>query len=121
LGLAGGGTDVSPYPEEHGGGAVLNATLDRYAFAFVEASVDREIRFVADDLNIEEKFPLEMEALARARLKLHAAVYRRMLSEFGNGRPLALIVRTAVDAPPGSGLGSSSALVVALVEAFRAL
>jgi D-glycero-alpha-D-manno-heptose-7-phosphate kinase len=120
LGLAGGGTDVSPYSDVYGG-AVLNATLDRYAFAFVEPSADGQIRFAADDLNVEEAFPLDIEATADARLQLHAAVYRRMLSEFAGGRPLALTVRTAVDAPPGSGLGSSSALVVALVEAFRTL
>jgi len=120
LGLAGGGTDVSPYSDEYGG-AVLNATLDRYAFAFVEPSDDQKIKFAADDLEIEESFPLETDAIRTATLKLHAAVYRRMFAEFGDGRPHALTVRTAVDAPPGSGLGSSSALVVALVEAFRAL
>ena len=44
-----------------------------------------------------------------------------MVNEFGGGRPLAMVIRTSVDAPPGSGLGSSSALVVALVEAFRSV
>ena len=44
-----------------------------------------------------------------------------MVREFGGGRPLAITVRTTVDAPAGSGLGSSSALIVALVEAFRAM
>jgi D-glycero-alpha-D-manno-heptose-7-phosphate kinase len=120
LGLAGGGTDVSPYPDEYGG-AVLNATIDRYAFAFIEPAVDWKVHFIAADLEIEEVFPLDLEAIADARLKLHAAVYRRMVSEFGDGRPLAITLRTAVDAPPGSGLGSSSALVVALVEAFRSI
>jgi D-glycero-alpha-D-manno-heptose-7-phosphate kinase len=120
LGLAGGGTDVSPYSEDYGG-AVLNATLDRYAFAFVEPSRDHKVRFAAGDLDIEETFPLDLDAVASTRLTLHGAVYRRMVREFGKGRPLAVTVRTAVDAPPGSGLGSSSALVVALVEAFRAL
>src|SRR5262249_21836087 len=62
----------------------------------------------------------DVDALGAARLQLHAAVYRRMVSEFGFGRPVAITLRTLVDAPAGSGLGSSSALVVALVEAFRA-
>ena len=120
LGLAGGGTDVSPYSEEYGG-AILNATIDRYAFAFIEPSQDWKIRFIAVDLEVEEVFPLDLDAIGGARLKLHAAVYRRMVREFAGGRPLAVTVRTSVDAPAGSGLGSSSALVVALVEAFRAL
>ena len=120
LGLAGGGTDVSPYSDEFGG-AILNATIDRYAFAFIQPSQDWKIRFIAVDLDIEEVFPLDLDALTNARLKLHAAVYRRMVRDFANGRPLAITVRTSVDAPPGSGLGSSSTLVVALVEAFRAV
>ncbi len=120
LGLAGGGTDVSPYSDEYGG-AILNTTIDRYAFAFVEPSADWKVRFIATDLEIEELFPLDLDAIAGARLKLHAAVYRRMVNKFGGGRPLAITVRTSVDAPAGSGLGSSSALVVALVEAFRAV
>lgn len=120
LGLAGGGTDVSPYSDEFGG-AVLNATIDRYAFAFLEPSPDWRIRFVATDLGIEETFPLDVQALEGANLQLHASVYRRMVAEFAFGQPLAVTVRTSVDAPAGSGLGSSSALVVALVEAFRSL
>ena len=120
LGLAGGGTDVSPYSDEFGG-AVLNATIDRYAFAFIEPSPDGHIHFIASDLESDERFPLDLEALKDAKLVLHAAVYRRMIREFGGGKPLAVTVRTSVDAPPGSGLGSSSALVVALVEAFRVL
>jgi D-glycero-alpha-D-manno-heptose-7-phosphate kinase len=120
LGLAGGGTDVSPYSDEYGG-AVLNATIDRYAFAFIEPSTDQSVHFVAADLEVEEVFPLDLAAIADARLKLHSAVYRRMLGEFGGGQPLAIRIHTSVDAPPGSGLGSSSALVVALVEAFRAV
>jgi len=120
LGLAGGGTDVSPYSDEFGG-AVLNATIDRYAFAFIEPSPDGHIHFIASDLESDERFPLDLDALSGASLVLHAAVYRRMIRDFGGGRPLAVRVQTSVDAPPGSGLGSSSALVVALVEAFRAL
>jgi D-glycero-alpha-D-manno-heptose-7-phosphate kinase len=120
LGLAGGGTDVSPYSEDFGG-AVLNATIDRYAFAFIEPSVDGAIHFLAADLGADERFPLDWEALKDAKLSLHAAVYRRMIRDYGENRPLAMTVRTSVDVPPGSGLGSSSALVVALVEAFRAL
>jgi len=120
LGLAGGGTDVSPYSEDFGG-AILNATIDKYAFAFIEYSRDWKVRFIAADLDIEDCMPLDLEAVASARLALHAAVYRRMIAQFANGRPLAITVRTSVDAPAGSGLGSSSALVVAMVEAFCTL
>jgi D-glycero-alpha-D-manno-heptose-7-phosphate kinase len=119
LGLAGGGTDVSPYSDDYGG-AILNATIDRYAFALIEPCPERSIRFIASDLGQEEVFPLDLGELGTAKLPLHAAVYGRMVRDFAGGRPFAMTMRTSVDAPSGSGLGSSSALVVAMVEALRA-
>ncbi len=119
LGLAGGGTDLSPYCDEFGG-AVLNTTIDRYAYAFIEPAPDGLVHFIAPDLELEETFPPDLTALGEAKLTLHAGVVRRMLTQFGGGIVSPMRVTSYVDAPPGSGLGSSSALVVALVEAFTA-
>jgi D-glycero-alpha-D-manno-heptose-7-phosphate kinase len=119
LGLGGGGTDLSPYCDKYGG-AVLNITLARYAYATIEPAEDDRIHFVALDLEIKEDFPADLSMIARARLRLHAGVARRMAMMFGNGEVAPMRVTTYVDVPPGSGLGSSSALVVALVEAFAA-
>lgn len=120
LGLAGGGTDLSPYCDQYGG-AVLNVTIDRYAYAFIGPSPDGRLHFRSEDLELRESFPCDPDACAGAALGLHAGVYRRMMAAFNGGRPLALTVTTATDAPPGSGLGTSSALMVALVEAYRTL
>jgi D-glycero-alpha-D-manno-heptose-7-phosphate kinase len=117
LGLAGGGTDLSPYCDEHGG-AVLNTTIDRYAYAFIETVEDGRVHFVAPDLGISESFAPDMQAIDAARLKLHAGVARRMARDFGDGALKPMRITSFVDAPAGSGLGSSSALVVALVEAM---
>lgn len=57
FGLAGGGTDFNPYSEDFGG-AILNTTVDRYAFALIEDATDGQIGFIACDLGIEESFPL---------------------------------------------------------------
>ncbi|MBC7801053.1 MAG: dehydrogenase [Gemmatimonadaceae bacterium] len=118
LGLAGGGTDLSPYCDEHGG-AVLNVTIDRYAYAFIEPSDDGRVHFVAPDIGVEESFAPDLASIAGASLRLHAGVLRRMALQYGGGRIVPLRITSFVDAPAGSGLGSSSALVVALVEAFR--
>jgi D-glycero-alpha-D-manno-heptose-7-phosphate kinase len=116
LGLAGGGTDVSPYCDLYGG-MVLNATIDRYCYATVEARTDGRVRLAAPDLgDFEDLSDGRMED-ARV-LPIHAAVYRRMCRDFDLGTP-ALTITTVSDAPPGSGLGSSSTLVVSLIEAFR--
>ncbi|HVZ08065.1 hypothetical protein [Rhodopila sp.] len=119
LGLAGGGTDLSPYCDEFGG-AVLNTTIDRYAYAFIEPCDDGKVHFIAPDMELEESFPPSLDALDHARLVLHAGVVKRMVGQYGQGRLTPMRVTSYVDAPPGSGLGSSSALVVALVEAFTA-
>lgn len=118
LGLAGGGTDLSPYCDEFGG-AVLNVTIDRYAYAFIEPSDDGQVHFLAPDMDLVECFPPDLEAIQSARLQLHAGVLSRMARQYADGRVAPLKITSFVDAPAGSGLGSSSALVVALVEAFR--
>lgn len=117
LGLAGGGTDLSPYCEDYGG-AVLNCTIDKYAYAFVSSRDDDNVVFRAVDLGLEETFPIG--ATIDSKLALHAGAYRHFVNEFCRGVPFAATITTNVDAPAGSGLGSSSALVVALVDALRA-
>lgn len=119
LGLAGGGTDLSPYCDDFGG-AILNATIDRYAFASILPNPDNNIVFVADDIGTAESFELG-SSLRGAKLDLHRGVYERMMRDFNDGQPIPMTVKTTVDAPAGSGLGSSSALVVALVDAFRSV
>jgi D-glycero-alpha-D-manno-heptose-7-phosphate kinase len=118
LGLAGGGTDLSPYCDLYGG-AVLNATIDRYAFASVTLAGGSAVTLQAGDLAVEEQAPAGALAL-EGPLQLHRAVYNRVVRDFHDGRPFGVRIATMIDAPPGSGLGSSSALVVALVDAFRA-
>jgi D-glycero-alpha-D-manno-heptose-7-phosphate kinase len=119
LGLAGGGTDLSPYCDEHGG-AVLNATIGRYAYAHLSFRNDNMLHFSAHDVKQEDVIPLAAELPLDNGLPLHRAVYNRITRDFLRGRIHAIGVTSMVDAPPGSGLGASSALVVALVEAYRA-
>jgi D-glycero-alpha-D-manno-heptose-7-phosphate kinase len=119
LGLAGGGTDLSPYCDQFGG-AVLNVTIDRFAFASILPRNDRKVVFEADDLGLTEVLAPGV-APSACRLPIHAAAYLRMMRDFYDGAILGMTIRTTIDAPPGSGLGSSSALVVALVEALRAV
>lgn len=120
LGLAGGGTDVSPYPEEHGGW-VLNATIDKYAYAVIEPLRDNVVRFEATDIGISEEFSLDAPLPDGGRLALHRAVYLAMVRDHNGGRPLPMCLSTSCDAPAGSGLGASSTLVVVMVRAFAEL
>src|SRR5438046_8154426 len=76
LGLAGGGTDLSPYCDEFGG-AVLNTTIDRFAYAFISPRDDGKVVFRAKDLGREEVFEAAPQ-LQQASLLLHRGVYERM-------------------------------------------
>jgi D-glycero-alpha-D-manno-heptose-7-phosphate kinase len=116
LGLAGGGTDVSPYCDTYGG-LVLNATIDRYCYATLEETVDGAIEFRAPDIGVIDNMTLGLEAESTP-LNLHRAIYERLNRDFDLGRP-RIRLTTISDAPPGSGLGSSSTLVVSAIEAFR--
>jgi D-glycero-alpha-D-manno-heptose-7-phosphate kinase len=118
LGLAGGGTDVSPYCDLFGG-LVLNATIDKYAYTVIEPRPDAPmIRLVAADRQESLESDVIPELALNGRLDLHKGVYNRIVRDFNGGRPLAMTMTTHADAPPGSGLGSSSTLVVSMVKAF---
>ena len=119
LGFAGGGTDLSPYCDEHGG-AILNATIGRYAYAHLSFRRDHQLCFSAHDVKQEDLTPLVAELPLDRGLLLHRAVHNRMVRDYLRGRVPAITLTSTVDAPPGSGLGASSALVVVLVEAYRA-
>lgn len=118
LGLAGGGTDLSPFCDEYGG-AVLNCTIDRYAYAFVSSRNDGRIVLQARDLGQQEEHQAGGTLPLGGGLRLHRCIYNHFVEAEHLDPTAGLTVTTAVDAPAGSGLGSSSALVVALCEAFR--
>jgi len=120
LGLAGGGTDVSPYCDLHGG-FVLNATIDRYAYATLTPLASSEVRLISTDRQLNESINIASIDQLGCTLNLHAAVYRHMMANFNDGTPIPLELSTFCDAPPGSGLGSSSTLVVAMIKAFAEL
>lgn len=117
LGLAGGGTDVSPYCDIHGG-YVLNATIDRYAYAVIKTLDEPIVRFIATDQQTEKVKPINEPLILNGHLDLHKAVYNEMIQNYNHGQAIALELSTFCDAPAGSGLGSSSTLVVVMIRAF---
>ena len=117
LGLAGGGTDVSPFCDEFGG-AVLNVTVDMYAYTVIEPTHDGRVAITASDIGQCVEEPAEAIMQPGGALALHRAVYRRIMRQFVGGRPLSCRITTFCDAPPGSGLGTSSTVVVSLVKCF---
>ncbi len=116
IGLAGGGTDVSPYSDQYGG-AILNATISLFAFANIEPLNEKKIIVNALDRREEEIFNLDNALPLNGKLDLLKGVYNRIQKDYGF--PLqGYRLSTFVDAPAGSGLGTSSTLVVAIIGAF---
>lgn len=120
LGLAGGGTDVSPYADIHGG-YVLNATIDRYAYAVIRTLDEPIIRFAATDQQTEKVKAVSEPLVLNGKLDLHKAVYNEIIQQYNGGKAIPLELSTFCDAPAGSGLGSSSTLVVVMIRAFSEL
>lgn len=117
LGLAGGGTDVAPYCDQHGG-YVMNAAIDKYAHVIVDSSPTGVVEFHALDRGVSMQSIPTRVTDADPALQLLAGAYLRISRDFLDGRQPPVRIRTYSDAPPGSGLGSSSTLVVALVTAL---
>ncbi len=116
LGLAGGGTDVAPYSELYGG-AILNATISMYANATIKPCQDGKVVFHSVDKNERIELRSAENLPINGQLDLHKGIYNRIIRDF-TGEPLSFELTTWVDAPPGSGLGTSSTLVVAILGAF---
>jgi D-glycero-alpha-D-manno-heptose-7-phosphate kinase len=116
IGLAGGGTDVSPYCDLYGG-AILNATISLYASATIEPLTVPQVVIEALDRNEGAAYELADELPIDGNLDLATGVYNHLVAKYGPV-PSGFRLTTIVDAPAGSGLGSSSTLVVAIIGVF---
>ena len=116
LGLAGGGSDVSPYSDIYGG-LVLNATINLYAYCTIEECADGQIHIDSYDAACRQRFPLSGELPIDGRADLVKGVYNRVVRDYGM-QPRSFRITTWNDAPAGSGLGTSSTMVVCILKAF---
>lgn len=114
ISFAGGGTDVSPYMDERGG-VVLSATIDKYAYGTLRVCEEKTITVQSFDYDMMAKYVTDEPLKYDGSLDLVKAVINR-LNYHGPQNGFELYIHN--DAPPGSGLGGSSAMVVALVGLF---
>jgi len=121
ISFAGGGTDVSPYPEEKGG-AVLNCSIDKFAYATLEVNPDgRGVTSIESlDYNLTVNYQKASDLLYNGELDLVKAALKVFRPPKSNGEgsdSVRLFLHS--DAPAGTGLGGSSTMCVALVGAFQ--
>jgi D-glycero-alpha-D-manno-heptose-7-phosphate kinase len=114
ISFAGGGTDVPPFPSREGG-LVLNATIDRYAYGLLRPRRDRQIRIESADFGLSVNYAVDEPPIFDGRLDLVKAAIRRLGDPASPGYDIFL----HSNAPPGSGLGSSSTVMVTLVGLLK--
>ncbi|NDV79331.1 dehydrogenase [Dysgonomonas sp. 511] len=117
LGLAGGGTDVSPYSDLYGG-CILNATISLYAYANIEPRNDDKIVFRIPQTGEEYIFDASIELpITGDKADLMKGIYNRVVRDFAQ-QPLSFTLTCALEVPFGSGLGTSSTLAIAILGAY---
>lgn len=116
LGLAGGGSDVSPYSDIYGG-LILNATINLYTYCTIEETHDGFITINSDDAKCYKSYPTASFLNIDGEANLIKGVYNRVIRDF-NITPKSFRITTYNDAPAGSGLGTSSSMVVCILKAF---
>ncbi len=114
ISFAGGGTDVSPYKEEKGG-CVISATIDKYAYGTLRTNNEQKISVQSLDYDIMAKYNLKERFEYDGEMDLVKAVLNNVDSDRAQG--LDFFIHS--DAPPGSGLGSSSTMMVALIGLLK--
>ena len=110
--FAGGGTDVPPFPEREGG-LVLNATINRYAYGTLAPRDDGQVGVESVDFGMATEFAADQSPAYDGKLDLVKAAVAKVGADSGDPRGFDLFLHS--NAPPGSGLGSSSAMMVALI------
>ncbi|MCR4601986.1 MAG: dehydrogenase [Prevotella sp.] len=116
LGLAGGGSDVSPYSDIYGG-LVLNATINLHAHCTIEETKDQLISIHSFDTGHHQSYPTSRYLTIDGEASLIKGVYNRIVKDY-HLQPLSFRITTYNDAPAGSGLGASSTMVVCIIKAF---
>lgn len=109
--FGGGGTDVAPFCEERGG-AILGSTINKYACCSIVPRHDDDIIVHSLDFDMTVKYNTKENYVYDGSLDLVKAALNRM--DIHQGCEVYL----QCDAPPGSGLGTSSTVMVALLKAL---
>ncbi|MBI5305143.1 MAG: GHMP kinase [Chloroflexi bacterium] len=110
ISFAGGGTDLPAYYSQYGG-AVVSTAIDKYFYVFLNVSGDDTIQITSSDYRTFYRHDGDLPLLFDGDLSLPRAI----LHHFGLARGIAMFLASEI--PPGTGLGSSSTVTVAIIKA----
>ena len=121
IGLAGGGTDVSPYTDEFGG-LVINATINLFANVSLIQSSSPGVTICTDNFlpytinDIQTLNPSQCPP----PFDLYGGALKWFANRYGYNKLNGITITSSIDVPLGSGLGTSSTLMVALLGVLLA-
>ncbi len=111
ISFGGGGTDVSPFCENQGG-AIIGSTINKYAYCSISPRQDEQVIVHSLDFDMTIKYNIKENIVYDGKLDLVKAALNAMQVKKG------CEVYLQCDAPAGSGLGTSSTVMVALLSAI---
>ena len=114
ISFAGGGSDIPPFPEKYGG-SVISTSIDRYAYVTIKKNSENKLKIISQNYGLLKNFEKISDLKKSPNTSLISAAFEVLKIV-----PKQIEVNINVDSPPGSGLGSSSALSVSLVGALSA-
>jgi D-glycero-alpha-D-manno-heptose-7-phosphate kinase len=117
ISFGGGGTDLPAYYQRHVG-YVISAAITRYCYVILRERKDGGLYFSSADYHESKNYPRGVTPLVEPPLALPAAAATWFLQH--GGLPSGAELFLASEVPPGTGLGSSSAMAVALAHALSA-
>src|SRR6267378_8253821 len=93
LGLAGGGSDLSPFCDEYGG-FILNGSIALFVYAIIQRRSDGKVCFVGADRQESVLCDATLDLPLDGPLPLHKAAYKRIMCDFNQGKPLPVTLTT---------------------------
>ncbi len=114
ISFAGGGTDIEAYYGRHGG-LVVSATINKYFYVIITRTIDDAVQITSSDFRTFERTAPDRALTFDGEL----GYLKSILHEFGVTKGLSVF--TSSEIPPGTGLGSSSTVAVAVVKALATL
>jgi D-glycero-alpha-D-manno-heptose-7-phosphate kinase len=117
ISFGGGGTDLAAYYSRFGG-FIVSAAITRYCYVVADQSPGGGIHINSADYRVHETYARGEIPAAEGHLALAKAVIAYFANQGLLERGVSLFLASEV--LPGTGLGSSSAMAVALVRALAA-
>jgi D-glycero-alpha-D-manno-heptose-7-phosphate kinase len=119
ISFGGGGTDMSSYTKNHTG-AVINTTIRLFTHTSLQLRDDMKVSFEWVNKSEKEEHDFSNELDCSYGLKLFKATHNHIFKRF-NLSPIGYDIVSNQDAPTGSGLGTSSTLIVSLIGVYQEL